>query len=424
MHFTKQDFIKYNHNYVIDLYNNIINKKHICIGNKKSEYEVLIDENCDAVNFIKNNLNNIKQFYYLFCGKNPLYLFKTVDGQYIKFTQIYKGQFSLNNLRLSTEHQENISCQIFNILLNNNLYNIKINTVKIDESWKQSFKYQAKCFLNIIKKYNLSNDYKCYRKSKLISIINNKILQFNYKSKDSYIPADIWVYKNEEKIIPIINKCQSISQLTYVLNKLLKYKILIGISLKKLSKLGHCSLINFNKKFFDDSNISDIDIKYDLSIDTSSLIINFKFNNNYYCLTYNTSKCGEFEQNQLQLKRKNSSSRIGKVPQYIKNILLKKIFNTHTTDPKKILGLNIYKHLKIINKNNLYSQLKDQFKHEIQNNFAYLNSRFNSKLQSLELYSILKSNENKINIFLKLCYFSAYKCLNNPAYLLIDEQKI
>lgn len=424
MHFTKQDFIKYNHNYVIDLYNNIINKKHIGIGNKKCEYEVLIDENCDAVNFIKNNLNNIKQFYYLFCGKNPLYLFKTVDDQYIKFTQIYKGQFSLNNLRLSTEHQENISCQIFNILLNNNLYNIKINTIKIDESWKQSFKYQAKCFLNIIKKYNLSNDYKCYRKSKLISIINNKILQFNYKSKDSYIPADIWVYKNEEKIIPIINKCQSISQLTYVLNKLLKYKILIGISLKKLSKLGHCSLINFNKNFFDNSNISDIDIKYDLSIDTSSLIINFKFNNNYYCLVYNTSKCGEFEQNQLQLKRKNSSSRIGKVPQYIKNILLKKIFNTHITDPKKILGLNIYKHLKIINKNNLYSQLKDQFKHEIQNNFAYLNSRFNSKLQSLELYSILKSNENKINIFLKLCYFSAYKCLNNPAYLLIDEQKI
>lgn len=110
----------------------------------------------------------------------------------------------------------------------------------------------------------------------ITNILRNK---FGVSKKDNYDPADIWCIKNEKKVMTDIQKIiqegslSSLGELGAYLRTLFVERVVVGISLKKISgKTAHYEEVNI-----DDTNFADLK---NHCFDISKIKIDFSLKNN------------------------------------------------------------------------------------------------------------------------------------------------
>jgi len=106
-------------------------------------------------------------------------------------------------------------------------------------SWLETFYLQQKKFLNEFSDVKFSEFTRDGGFMKYISdLVKNK---FGISKKDTWDPADIWCIQNEKKVISEINKLislegkETIEELNTLLRTYFKKRIVVGISLKKVT---------------------------------------------------------------------------------------------------------------------------------------------------------------------------------------------
>jgi hypothetical protein len=109
----------------------------------------------------------------------------------------------------------------------------------VDKDWLKTFFLQQKTMLQEFSNPQFTEFNREYGFMKFISdLVKNK---FGISKKDSWDPADIWCIKNEDKVINEIkkivekNEYETITELNVLLRTYFKKKIIVGVSLKKVS---------------------------------------------------------------------------------------------------------------------------------------------------------------------------------------------
>lgn len=109
----------------------------------------------------------------------------------------------------------------------------------VDKEWLQTFFLQQKKMLEEFSNPRFTEFNREYGFMKYISdLVKNK---FGISKKDSWDPADIWCIKDEKKVISDIERVvkngeiESIQELNILLRSLFKQRIVVGVSLKKIS---------------------------------------------------------------------------------------------------------------------------------------------------------------------------------------------
>ena len=109
----------------------------------------------------------------------------------------------------------------------------------IDKVWLKTFYLQQKTMLEEFSNPKFTEFNREYGFMKFISQLVQK--KFGISKKDNWDPADIWCIKNEDKVIRDIEKVlredgfDSIQELNTLLRTLFKDRIVVGVSLKKVS---------------------------------------------------------------------------------------------------------------------------------------------------------------------------------------------
>ena len=109
----------------------------------------------------------------------------------------------------------------------------------IDVAWLKNFYKQQKTMLvefsnAKFSEFNREGGFMDY----VTELVKNK---FGISKKDSWDPADIWCIKDEKKVISDIERVvkngeiESIQELNILLRSLFKQRIVVGVSLKKIS---------------------------------------------------------------------------------------------------------------------------------------------------------------------------------------------
>jgi len=104
--------------------------------------------------------------------------------------------------------------------------------------------------------------------------------KYGIAQKDTWNPADIWLVKNEAKVIADIEKAtngssatQSIMELNAIMRKMFQSRRLVGISLKKIS--GKVAK-------YEEFNVSKATLPEDFTFDVSSMKVDLSFNGNEF----------------------------------------------------------------------------------------------------------------------------------------------
>ena len=151
---------------------------------------------------------------------------------------------------------------------------------EVDKEWLQTFYLQQKKMLIEFSNPKFTEFNREYGFMEYIT----KLVKSRYGigKKDTWDPADIWCIKDERKVITDINKLinddrlETVNELNAVLRTLFKDRIVVGVSLKKVSnKQAMYEEVNVESTdfpSFDDLNytISDLGINLNVKRDTSS----------------------------------------------------------------------------------------------------------------------------------------------------------
>jgi hypothetical protein len=109
----------------------------------------------------------------------------------------------------------------------------------IDDTWKKTFFLQQE---KMLEEFSNPKFTEFNREYGFMKFITNLVKQkYGIVRKDSWDPADIWCIKDEKKVIAEIEKVtsnkkySSINELNILLRTLFKKRIVVGVSLKKIS---------------------------------------------------------------------------------------------------------------------------------------------------------------------------------------------
>ena len=124
---------------------------------------------------------------------------------------------------------------------------------KCDLSWHDSGKFSAKTFQ---KRFGLGRGYSYFQRKGSTWVDNlYKVAVKLYKEADvpfsnanKWNPADMWICKDPETTRKEIDDMGSITQLNGYLRRHLDKKTIIGISLKKMNKVGKIDIANMKRK--------------------------------------------------------------------------------------------------------------------------------------------------------------------------------
>ena len=150
----------------------------------------------------------------------------------------------------STEYQELCSLKICENVYNNKPTELtQLTEIYKDlpesKDWQESFLAQEKIFKVIKQKYNF-NPQVFNRDGGFMDFITKLVKKFGISQKDSWNPADIWLYnKGIEKEFDNI---KSIYELNSKLLELFHAGKLLGISLKKTGKIAKVEEVNITDK--------------------------------------------------------------------------------------------------------------------------------------------------------------------------------
>lgn len=147
-----------------------------------------------------------------------------------------------------------------------------------DKKWLTGFYLQQKEMLTKLSKHHFTE---FTRDGGFMDFISNLVTRkFGISKKDSWNPADIWCVKNEKKVISDIetilrnNGFVAIEELNAYLRTLFVKRIVVGISLKKISgKEAHFVEVNVDESQFEDIKKASFPITY-IKIDFSTKISN------------------------------------------------------------------------------------------------------------------------------------------------------
>ena len=124
---------------------------------------------------------------------------------------------------------------------------------KCDITWHDSGKFAAKTFQ---KKFNLGSGYSYFQRKGSTWVDNlykvavklYKEANVPFNNPNKWNPADMWICKDPETTRKEIDNMGSIAQLNTYLRKHLDKKTIIGISLKKMNKIGKIDITNMTRK--------------------------------------------------------------------------------------------------------------------------------------------------------------------------------
>lgn len=161
-----------------------------------------------------------------------------------------------------TSQQELGTIMFLEFFLKNGTYptNEEINDLvgfKFDSGWYKSFSSQT----NAIMMYfgsNLTSSSKIELDSDKKKIGNAVFSMFKKLpdvpagvSKDNWNPADIWIYENRETVISKLSKAKTVVEFNNTINYLFEQRELVGVSLKKASKVATAKVVRGEIKEFD-----------------------------------------------------------------------------------------------------------------------------------------------------------------------------
>jgi hypothetical protein len=141
----------------------------------------------------------------------------------------------------------------------------------VDEEWIQGYYAQQE---RILKKYANSQFTEFNRDGGFMDFITKLVKEkFGISKKDNWNPADIWLVKNEQQVIRLIEKTvdgngsQTIMELNAVMKKLFKEEKLVGVSLKKISG---------KQARWEEVNVSDVSLTNTYNFDTTKMKIDLR----------------------------------------------------------------------------------------------------------------------------------------------------
>jgi len=245
------------HSYVYQVIQDILDKKKIKVSytdkGKKITKQVLLDPKG-----VKGWLNLSKEQIdkKLHTGLTFFSVFNILKSDIsIKWTQIDKSKYSgmiRKGDAKSTKAQEDCSLFIIKKVYENKSYSLsdlkKIYPDIINNpDWILSFEAQKEVFKKIKQKEFNGTSLKFDRDSQtgFMQFITKLVKKFGISKKDTWNPADIWLYKEDVK--KKLQDAISIEDLNNRMCKLFDNKELLGISLKKTGKIAKYELTNFKK---------------------------------------------------------------------------------------------------------------------------------------------------------------------------------
>ena len=160
------------------------------------------------------------------------------------------------------------------IVTDKNYHELEEIYPEIDEEWLKGYFLQQK---KMLEEFASANFTEFNREGGFMKFITD-VIRVNYgiSQKDNWNPADIWLLKDEKKVMTDIakvldqGKVKSIAELNTLLRTMFKQRRVVGISLKKISgKQAQYEEVNIDEATFKDLknyNYSVQSVKIDLSL--------------------------------------------------------------------------------------------------------------------------------------------------------------
>lgn len=226
----------------------------------------------------------------------------------------------------STEEQESASIYVFERALKNGDKLVAnyideleelFPAVATDSSWLSSLQAQVDALTAYMSGTN-TKGYSFFRESDFTNKLYAHARSIgNFKSKDSWQPADVWIVKDPSSAMKDILKFETLEQINSYLSEKLKAKEILPISLKKTK--GSASIAELNVEESSHSNndrISSIDISFDYEPKGE------KFKNAGAGIKTNEDVKLQFRYSAktsfaIEAMQKGASAQLGKVPAYI-----------------------------------------------------------------------------------------------------------
>jgi hypothetical protein len=305
--------------------------------------------------FIKNTLkpiqNNSSKYYKkLYSNDKHKYVFKTTDGDLIRFIDIEKTQYSQINKKINTNTLGSKLTNAIELATIESLYNdinspedtkqkLFINgTIKFD-NWAQTFKNTK-----IILKKIIKDDIKKYKiihsatdNSEFSKIIRKFLSKMNISKQDNWNTSDIYIikktsYKNIKKQLKIIIDDNNVNNIVNNMNNyiynLFKNDELYPISLKQITDDGKYEYNNIpnNNPNYTNYNLEKINISLFNDTNEIGLILIRDDDNNTIPLQIRGYPHG-YNISQLEIGS-YQGGRVGKIP--IK--IVDEVFKHHEHD--------------------------------------------------------------------------------------------
>ena len=254
----------------------------------------------------------------------------------------------------------------------------------VDKEWLQTFFLQQKKMLEEFSNPRFTEFNREYGFMKYISdLVKNK---FGISKKDSWDPADIWCIKDEKKVISDIERVvkngeiESIQELNILLRSLFKQRIVVGVSLKKISgKQAKYEEVNvedgleyLNKDYtFEVSKIKiDLSLKSKspakLSTQDTTMFVDALENDKKVVYKYQITTISSSRFNNLKFEPTSSAAtaaRLGKAP------------------VDMVMGVLKEHHVKFTNSNRDYPQSAAEFKQQ-QEEYVKMFNAIKSKVET------------------------------------------
>ena len=308
-------------------------------------------------------------------------------------------------------------------------------------SWLETFYLQQKKFLNEFSDVKFSEFTRDGGFMKYISdLVKNK---FGISKKDTWDPADVWCIQNEKKVISEINKLislegkETIEELNALLRTYFKKRIVVGISLKKVTgRDAYYEEVNITKGVLFENvkapafKISDMrcDLVFrptgKLLKATGSMIeIDVKTYDNKiinYTLSMRSTSTSRFNNLSMSFFEKGGDAQVGRVPieKFVSELkLFKQSFD-------KINGNYPKSVAEYIKESKKYTEMFNNIKNEVEtglSNTKEFNENMlnifkkdpvigNTKLMQIALFdSIVSINKKKREQFITNIFFFAEK---------------
>jgi hypothetical protein len=226
----------------------------------------------------------------------------------------------------STEEQESASIYVFERALKNSDKLVAnyideleelFPAVATDSSWLTSLQAQVDALTAYMSGAN-TKGYSFFRDSDFTNKLYAHARSIgNFKSKDSWQPADVWIVKDPSTAIKDILKFETLEQINSYLSEKLKAKEILPISLKKTKGSASIAELNVEESSHSSNDrISSIDISFEYEPKGE------KFKNAGAGIKTNEDVKLQFRYSTktsfaIEAMQKGASAQLGKVPAYI-----------------------------------------------------------------------------------------------------------